>query len=116
MRTPALLPLLLLVLSGCRDTWEEPGWMGRSDGELERELGAPSSECLLDLTQESALQWIGHREALWRFAPAAAGDTLSVKEMLWKDHFSTRVAWLRRDASGNWRVFDTLGWRAGVVF
>jgi hypothetical protein len=112
-----LLPLTALcLLFACRDDWEEPGWMGRSDEELVREVGAPSASSHLQLTRESALGWVGPRSGLWRYAPEAAGDTLEVKELLWEGRFCTRAAWLRRDASGHWRVFDTLGWRVGVVF
>ncbi len=112
----SLLLLCLLTLPACRSVWEEPGWVGRSDVELEREVGVASASSFIDLTRDSALGWAGYRSALWRFAPAAPGDTLTVKELLWQGRFSTRVAWLKRDGSGRWRVFDTLGWRADVVF
>ena len=90
--------------------------MGHSNAELEREVGAPTSSDVFQLTRESGRLQLGYWEGLSRFAPTAAGEALPVKEMLWKGRFSTRVAWLRRDASGVWRVFATLGWRADVAF
>lgn len=111
MRTLAPLITLLALLTACRATWQEPDWMGLTEAELTREVGAPSSSHTLELTRETPLY--EYQGGLARFT---SGATTQVKELLWEGRFSTRVAWLRKDARGRWVVIDTLGWRADVAF
>ena len=86
----SLLLLCLLTLPACRSVWEEPGWLGLGEVELERELGAPSASSFVELTRDTALRCPEYQSGLLRLAPATPGATLTVKELHWKDRFSTR--------------------------
>lgn len=96
---------------GCSSVYEEQDWIGLTENEIRTRLGEPSSASLLTLSSASRLY--EYQSGLYDHLALDKGN-LEVKELKWKGFYKTTAVWLRKDPSGNWRVMETLVWRANV--
>lgn len=107
--------LACLILFGCGDKpATDKSLLGIEEYDLIAKLNKPNYVQLIELTANSELA--EYRSNLYKLYPdLKKGDTVRIKELLWKREDNTEVAWFK--LKGNkWVVFDHLKWSKNINF
>ncbi len=107
--------LVCLTLFGCNDKpTSDKSLLGLEERSLIDKLDKPNQIQIINLTENSNLS--EYRSNLYKLYPdLKTGDTVRIKEVLWKREDNTEAAWFR--LKGNkWVVFDHLKWSNDINF
>ncbi len=107
--------LVCLILFGCGDKpATDKSLLGVDEHSLITKLHKPNQVQLIELTANSELS--EYRSNLYQLFPRLkSGDTVQIKELLWKREDYTEVAWLKSE-NHKWIVIDHLKWSKNISF
>lgn len=111
---PFLATLSLVFLGACYAVYEEPRWVGLSEGDIVAELGDPSDESMVEVTADARLY--EYQSGLYDHLPPGDGQATVFRQLRWERPTRTEYAWLRVEDEDRWVVVETLIADDGVLF